>query len=178
LKDAMAMAVESCRPAIESARHELQLSVPAEPLNVSGDRIRLLQVFSNVLNNATKYTPPEGLICVRMWREGAQAVISIRDNGIGIPPSRLDQVFDLFAQLDHSYDRTGGGLGIGLTLARRLVEMHGGRIEARSEGADRGSEFIIRLPTVDVASPEVGAERQNLSRRAGRRVLIADDNQD
>jgi PAS domain S-box-containing protein len=173
----VAMAIETCRPALDAAGHELVADLPHDPIFVNGDRVRLPQVFSNILNNAVKYTPPGGRIEVHVSRDGAGAVVRIRDTGIGIPAAMLDYVFELFAQVDRSYDRTGGGLGLGLTLAKRLVEMHGGSIEARSEGAGRGSEFSVRLMTTEL-QPRPERTDHTPASASRRRVLIADDNQD
>ncbi|MDP8983913.1 MAG: PAS domain S-box protein [Pseudomonadota bacterium] len=178
LRTALAMAIEACRPALRAAGHELVLHEPSEPLYIQGDRVRLPQVFSNILNNAVKYTQPRGRIEVRVKREQDEAVVRVRDNGIGIPANMLAYVFELFAQVDRSYDRTDGGLGLGLTLARRLVEMHAGRIEAHSDGPGRGSEFVVRVPTLGDA-PGATADGTVAPRAVGRlRVLIADDNHD
>jgi PAS domain S-box-containing protein len=174
---ALSLAIETCRPALDAAKQVLHLDSPPEPLFVEGDRVRLPQVFANILNNAVKFTPAGGRIDVQLARERSEAVVRIRDNGIGIPPSMLKYVFELFAQLDRSYDRTGGGLGLGLTLAKRLTELQGGTIEAHSEGANQGSEFIVRLKAVDVA-PEPRHPPARSPTAPRRRVLIADDNAD
>jgi signal transduction histidine kinase len=139
-------AVETSRPAIEAGRHGFDMSLPAEPLYVQADFVRIAQVIANLLNNAAKYTEESGAIALSLVREGAEAVLSVRDNGLGIPPEMLPRVFDMFAQVDSTLQRAQGGLGIGLALARNLVEMHGGRIEARSEGHRQGCEFVVRLP--------------------------------
>ena len=111
----------------------------------------MAQVLSNLLNNAAKYTKPGGQIRLAAASEGAEVVFRVRDNGIGIPPEMLSGIFDLFAQVDHSLDHSQGGLGLGLTLVRSLVEMHGGSVQALSEGLSRGSEFIVRLPILDLS---------------------------
>jgi signal transduction histidine kinase len=139
-------AVETSRPLIDAARHRLELSLPAEPVLLEGDAVRLTQIISNLLNNAAKYTDPGGDIRLSVARDGNWLEITVRDNGIGIAPEMLGRVFDLFTQADRRYDRTHGGLGIGLTLVKRLVEMHGGTIAAHSDGPGRGSEFVARLP--------------------------------
>ena len=139
-------AVETSMPSIEKGSHELILDLPTEPIFVEGDLARLAQVVSNLLNNASKYTDPGGRITLTIRLESETVAISVRDTGIGIPGPMLSQVFDMFIQLDHSLERTQGGLGIGLTLVKRLVEMHGGTISARSDGPGTGSEFTIRLP--------------------------------
>jgi signal transduction histidine kinase len=141
-------AVDTSRPAIEFGRHELRLHLPQEPVTVSGDPVRLTQVFANILTNAAKYTNPGGRITVMMFRDGGRARVAVRDNGIGIPPDRLSAVFDMFTQVDRSSRRLQGGLGIGLTLVRSLVEMHGGQVSAKSDGPGTGSEFIVELPAL------------------------------
>jgi signal transduction histidine kinase len=138
--------VESCRPLAESLDQTLTVHQPAQQLYVHADRVRLSQVFSNLLTNASKYTPRGGSITLNAARENGEAVVSVKDTGIGIAPELLPTVFEMFRQLEVPADQSLGGLGIGLTLVRRLVEMHGGRVEARSEGSGRGSEFTVRLP--------------------------------
>jgi PAS domain S-box-containing protein len=179
LADVLENARETAQPLIERSGHSLSMSLPAEPLYLQGDRARLSQVFSNLLNNAANYTPPRGSIALTAERQGGTLTVSVKDNGIGIPHAMLPRIFDLFTQVDRSLERTFGGLGIGLTIVRRLVEMHGGTIEARSEGRGKGSEFIVRLPAAlwipeDDAIPDQdgpGASR-------GRTVLVVDDNRD
>jgi two-component system CheB/CheR fusion protein len=147
----IAAAIETARPLIDARKQQLISSLPDEPLWVEGDPIRLSQVFSNLLNNAAKYTDEGECIWLTVNQAGQEITVSIRDNGVGIAPDMLPRVFDLFAQAARSLDRSQGGLGIGLTLVRSLVEMHGGRIEASSPGAGRGSEFIVQLPIVPEA---------------------------
>jgi PAS domain S-box-containing protein len=169
----------SLRPTFEAQRQQLSLTFPSAPLHVTGDRIRLVQVFSNILQNASKYTPASGIVAVNVQREQSQIVVRVRDDGIGIPPDKLDEVFELFAQVDPSQRRSLGGLGIGLTVAKRLIDLHGGRIEARSAGEGHGSEFIVRLPT-HAGQPENAPHtrvRASLD-SPPRRILIVDDNQD
>jgi PAS domain S-box-containing protein len=168
----------SLKPTFEAAHQALTLTVPTEPLYVYGDRTRLIQVFSNILNNANKYTPSRGRIAVEVRREQSGALVSVKDTGIGIPPAMLDQVFELFAQVDPSFHRTQGGLGIGLTVAKRLIEIHGGHIEARSEGEGQGSEFIVRLPERARTQPMSADTPPAATTHVPRRVLIADDNVD
>src|SRR5947209_14212700 len=146
LRDVLAEAAEASRPLVDQAGHALGLHLPGEPLAVDGDRVRLAQVFVNLLNNAAKYTGPGGAIEVRAERAGGEAVVRVRDTGAGIPADMLGRVFDLFVQVGGSRDRSQGGLGIGLALVRRLVELHGGTVEARSAGPGRGSAFVVRLP--------------------------------
>jgi signal transduction histidine kinase/CheY-like chemotaxis protein len=178
-------AVETSRPLIEARGHRLAVELPREPLWVVGDRTRLSQVLANVLNNAAKYTADGGEIALSVGREAEEAVFRVRDTGVGIPPEMLSRVFDLFTQVDRSLDRSEGGLGIGLTLVHRLMEMHGGRVEARSEGPGRGSEFILRLPAASAngqhrEGPKAPAAAGDAAadRRASCRILIVDDNQD
>jgi CheY-like chemotaxis protein len=147
---------------------------------VDADPVRLTQVFGNLINNSCKYTPPGGTVDVTMERSATEAVIVVRDTGIGIPRDKLESIFEMFSQVDPSLERSQGGLGIGLTLVRRLVLMHGGTVVARSDGVHRGSEFTVRLPVVSAPAPVAVATH---SPRAPahvqpRRVLIVDDNRD
>jgi two-component system CheB/CheR fusion protein len=141
-------AVEMAMPAIEGRGHELSLTLPRKPLRVEGDATRLTQVVFNLLNNAAKYTAPRGKIGLTIERDADQAVLRVHDNGIGMKPNLVPRVFDLFSQGERTLDRSQGGLGLGLTLVRRLVEMHGGTVEARSGGPGQGSEFTVRLPAL------------------------------
>jgi signal transduction histidine kinase len=173
-------AVETSRPVIDAAQHQLTIRLPKEPLTMFGDPVRLAQVLSNLLNNAAKYTPERGHIWLNSWRESSQVVISVRDNGIGIPVDMLPQVFDLFTQVERSYNRSQGGLGIGLTLVRSLVEMHGGRVEAKSAGPGLGSEFLVRLPLAkeDAAGQHLQNRPSEQVAIPARRILVVDDNRD
>jgi signal transduction histidine kinase len=139
-------AVEQVVPVIEARKHRLTLDTASHPLLVNGDRTRLIQVAANLLNNAAKYTPDGGALRVSLQQEGAGAVLRVQDNGIGIGPDLLPEVFDLFTQGQRTPDRAQGGLGLGLALVKKLVELHGGAVEAHSEGLGRGSTFVIRLP--------------------------------
>jgi signal transduction histidine kinase/ActR/RegA family two-component response regulator len=173
-------AVETSRPVIDGARHELVIAVPSDPVTLEGDHVRLTQVISNLLNNAAKYTEAGGRIWLTIRREGGDALISVKDTGIGIPDDILPHVFDPFVQGARTTPHTQGGLGIGLTLVKRLVEMHGGSVEARSDGAGRGSEFVVRLPLVE-QPPAVDASGRSGRSSAvltQRRVLVVDDNRD
>lgn len=173
-------AVEASRPAIDEARHQLAISIPAEPILLDADGVRLAQVVSNLLNNAARYTDPGGQIWLTSRQENDEAVISVRDTGIGIPADKLARVFDMFAQIQHVARRTAGGLGIGLTLVKRLTEMHGGRVEARSRGTGQGSEFLIWLPiakTIPTAGKTVPATNRQAT-LAGHRIMVIDDNRD
>jgi signal transduction histidine kinase len=172
-------AAETSLPLIEVSQHRLVSDFPDAPIYLEADPVRLGQVIANLLNNASKYTPPGGHIVLRLAREGTDAVVSVTDNGVGIPADALSSIFDLFMQVPQNRNRAQGGLGIGLTLARRLVELHGGSIEAWSEGPGKGSRFTIRLPVLDhlpQGTPEpVECGLEDLS---GLRVVIADDNRD
>jgi CheY-like chemotaxis protein/two-component sensor histidine kinase len=170
-------AIDTCRPALEAASHQLELELPQTPIPVAGDAVRLTQVFVNLLSNAAKYTNPGGRIRVRVARQGNRATVSVRDNGIGIPATHLKTVFDMFMQVDRSNHRAQGGLGIGLTLVRTLVEMHGGHVEARSAGVGQGSEFLVELPSLrnGVAHSEPPPAPRHFP---GRRILVVDDNCD
>lgn len=139
-------AAAALQPTFDAAQQQVTVTIPKAPLHVHGDPIRLLQVFSNLLQNATKYTPRGGSVRVDLQRTASDALVRVIDNGIGIPTHMLERVFDMFAQVDPSDRRARSGLGIGLTLAKRLVELHGGSIQAHSSGKDSGSEFIVRLP--------------------------------
>ena len=141
-------AVETARPIIEEMGHKLTLIVPKQPIVLEADATRLAQVIANLLNNAAKYMDRGGSIELIADRQQSTAVITVKDTGIGIPPEMIDRIFDMFTQVDGSLERSHGGLGIGLTLVKRLVEMHGGTVEAHSAGTDQGSEFIVRLPAV------------------------------
>ena len=175
-------AVESSRPLIDERKHRLEVSLPEEPLLVEGDETRLSQIVVNLLNNAAKYTPEGGHIHLTACREGNQAAIRVRDDGVGIPHDMLGKVFDLFTQVSRSMDRSQGGLGIGLTLVQRLVEMHGGTIVAHSDGPGKGSEFVVRLPLIPIheASPDTTGMTTvgNAKKGRSRRILIVDDSRD
>jgi signal transduction histidine kinase/ActR/RegA family two-component response regulator len=173
-------AVEGSRPLIEERQQKLSVHVPAEPLWIKGDLVRLDQVISNLLNNAAKYSESGNCITVNVEATDRWVIVRIKDNGIGISPEVLPHVFDLFAQADHRLAQTQGGLGIGLTLVKRLVEMHGGTVEAHSQGPGHGSEFLVNLPR-QVSSPEKAtvSERPRAGAAGDRlRVLVVDDNHD
>jgi PAS domain S-box-containing protein len=180
--EVVAAAIEMASPLLEAQRHTVDVDVPRRGLLVDGDAARLAQVVSNLLTNAAKYTQPGGHIDVTAAREGGDAVVRVRDSGIGIAPELLPRVFDLFVQSERALDRSQGGLGLGLTIVKTLTEMHGGRVAAESEGHGRGSTFIIRLPALAGAAltPVPAGVAPRLRRRAGRghRVLVVDDNQD
>jgi CheY-like chemotaxis protein len=174
--------VEAWRPALEEREQRLHVSVPAEPLRVEGDLTRLVQVVGNLLHNAAKYTPEGGNVWLEALAEGAdgRAAIRVRDDGIGLPADLLPHVFDLFRQADRSLDRSQGGLGIGLTLVRRLVELQGGAVEARSDGPGRGSEFVVRLPLLEPAAAAEGAPWSGgeAAKPRGLRILVVEDHAD
>ena len=172
-------AVESSRPLIEQCGHELSLIVPPTALVLDADPIRLSQVFLNLLNNAAKYTKHGGHIWLTAHREGSDAVVSVRDDGIGIPGDMLPRIFEMFTQVDRFSDKSQGGLGIGLTLVRRLVDMHDGSIEARSDGPDKGSEFIVRLPLLlPTQEPPPRSDGPKATALSRTRILVVDDNRD
>ena len=173
-------ALEACRPALDSARHELTVTLPPQPVYLHADSTRLAQVFGNLLNNAAKFSDPGGRIALTVEHQCGEAIVSVKDTGIGIPPGMLPKVFEMFAQVDQSLERSRGGLGIGLTLVRQLVEMHGGSIEGFSEGLGRGSEFVVRLPGVlEHPEPQVQAPAATgATATPGRRILVVDDNRD
>jgi signal transduction histidine kinase/DNA-binding response OmpR family regulator len=191
----LAQAVEASRPEIESRRHSLEVTPPDRPLRLHGDPARLAQVFTNLLNNAAKYTEPGGRVWLTATAENGDAVVRVRDTGIGIPREMLADVFEPFLQVDRSLDRSQGGLGIGLTLVKRLVGKHGGTVEAHSEGPGKGSEFVVRLP-LEARSSHPGVRGDEPPALAGtpaagvflgtpegdlrtpQRVLVVDDNRD
>jgi signal transduction histidine kinase len=185
LSSVVRSALESSAPLVEAAGQELVIVDPPEPVLLYADPVRLIQVIANLLNNAAKYTERGGRIMLSARSEGSEAVVTVRDTGVGIPDDMLDRIFDMFVQVDPSRDRSRQGLGIGLTLVRRLVELHGGTVTARSDGLGKGSEFVVRLPAfadqrltrADVAQPGAGAERRK-SDLARFRILVVDDHHD
>jgi CheY-like chemotaxis protein len=180
LHQALENALEIVDPMFADGHQVLEVHRSDEPLFVDGDQARVAQAVANLLSNAVKYTERGGRIAVRTHRDGAQAVLSVKDSGIGIAPDRLDSVFEMFSQEEAALSRARGGIGIGLALTRKIVEMHGGKIQAMSEGPGRGSEFEIRLPVAAEIAPAV--EEAELSTEetvtASLRILIADDNTD
>lgn len=177
LSEVVSHAVEIAEPSMKSRGHSLTINLPPEDIIVKGDPDRLAQTVGNLLNNAAKYTSEEGTIVLSMAREGDQAVIRLRDNGIGIDPGMLPRIFGLFVQADQSLARPQGGLGIGLTLAKSIIEMHGGHIEAHSSGLGEGSEFVVRLPFIAaVPQPQRVTQATPTNTLAQpRRVLVVDD---
>jgi two-component system, sensor histidine kinase len=178
LASVVTLAAENARPSIERRRQELTLKLPHVPVSLEADPTRIEQVVVNLLGNASKYTDPGGTIVMEVAREGDGVTISVRDNGIGISAEMLPKVFDLFAQSDQSLERSQGGLGLGLTLVRSLVQLHGGSVDVNSEGLGLGSEFLVRLPASgDAGLPEIAAIAAEDSSRGGSlKVLIVDDN--
>ncbi|HEV3260116.1 MAG TPA: PAS domain S-box protein [Gemmataceae bacterium] len=176
----VARAVEISRPLIDAHKHYLHVSLPGQAVRVEGDLTRLAQVLSNLLNNAAKYTEEGGRIDLTVEPSGREAVLRVRDTGVGIAADMLPRIFEMFTQVQGSVSRSEGGLGIGLTLVRKLVEMHGGRVEAHSEGHGHGSEFVVRLPLLRqaVLPAAAEAEQQRPRKVPARNVLIVDDNQD
>jgi PAS domain S-box-containing protein len=182
LAEVIQSAIETSRPVIDEYGHELIVRLPDEPMPLDADLVRLAQVFLNLLNNSAKYTERGGKIWLSAEKQRDAVVVRVRDNGVGIPQHMLPRIFEMFTQVDRSLDRAQGGLGIGLTLVRRLIDMHGGTVEAQSEGPGKGSEFVVHLPIArDAAAerPQGSCEKGSVSpRRCGHRILVVDDNQD
>lgn len=180
LATVVASAVETSQPKIELYGHQLIVDLPTTPVLVDGDLTRLAQVFLNLLNNAAKYTDPGGRIELRAEPDGRDVVVTVRDTGIGIPAENLESIFEMFSQVEGALSRSRGGLGIGLSLVKRLVEMHGGSVEARSAGLDKGSEFVVRLPIVIQPSdhlPPRGVSEDALP-GTDLRILVVEDHRD
>jgi PAS domain S-box-containing protein len=179
LRDVLARAIETSRPLIDSRRHSFEVSVPDQPTRVLGDALRLTQTFVNLLNNAAKYTPEGGSIRLSASVRGAEVEVRVVDNGAGIERDMLEKVFDLFVQADPGFHNALGGLGVGLALVRRVVELHGGNVQARSEGRTYGAEFIVRLPLsieqIQAVSTQTRPAPDSIRTL---RVLIVDDNRD
>lgn len=175
----LVQAMETARPLLEAHQHQLHFALPHLPVWLEADPARLAQIAGNLLNNAAKYTPKGGQIWLSAEREGQEAVVRVRDNGVGIAPAMLPKVFDLFVQENQALDRSSGGLGLGLSLVRSLAELHGGTVHAYSAGLGEGSEFVVRLPALDVEpmTPPSDAVTPNVVEGA-LRVLIVDDNED
>ncbi len=171
-------AVETNRPLMEQYGHELTVGMPAGQIVVDADPTRLAQVFANLLNNAAHYTRKGGRVSLTVTTEGTGVVVSVADSGIGIPADMLPRVFDMFTQVDRSLEKSRGGLGIGLSIVKRLVEMHGGTVEARSPGRGLGSEFVVRLPAIRITAPAQPQSDESARAGSARRILVADDNED
>src|SRR5688572_7866161 len=180
LDSVVARAVETARPLIDARRHELTLDLPEELLSVEGDPTRLVQIVGNILHNAAKFMEPGGRISLSVAREDTYAVVRVKDTGMGIPKELVAKIFDLFSQVHQKSETAHGGLGIGLALVRRLVEMHGGVVSASSPGPSLGTELTIRLPLVGVQTASLGApmETKRPPVVSPRRILVADDNND
>jgi PAS domain S-box-containing protein len=173
-------AIDAARPVIDARQHSLALDLPEEPVFLEADPVRLTQIFSNLLINAAKYTNPKGQIDVEVVKEGKDVVVSIRDNGVGIPAELMPRLFTLFTQARPALERSEGGLGVGLALVRGLVTLHGGQVQARSAGVNRGSDFIVHLPMSPVANADGPADSAVIpeSRHRGLQVMVVDDNRD
>jgi signal transduction histidine kinase len=181
LRNVVALAVETSRPRIDARKHHLGLSLPDWATEVDGDLSRLTQVVSNLLNNSAKYTEEGGRIELSLEADGDQAILRVSDTGVGIAPAMLPTIFDLFTQVPGNEDRSEGGLGIGLSLVRNLIELHGGRVQARSAGLGHGSEFVVRLPlsrTGHPPTPTTARIPEEASGGPSRRILVIDDNRD
>lgn len=179
LSEAIHNAIETSRPLIEKMEHELVLSMPPEPIVLEADLTRLSQVFMNLLNNAAKYSDRGGRIFLAVVQRDAEVILSIKDNGIGIAADQLPRIFDMFAQVACSTDKAQGGLGIGLSLVKRLVEMHNGSVEAKSDGEGKGSEFIVRLPiTKNITTTPPLSKPIDNKPQSSLKILIVDDNRD
>jgi CheY-like chemotaxis protein/two-component sensor histidine kinase len=176
LGDAMDIAIETVQPLLREGRHEMEVTRSIEPLHVDGDLTRITQCVVNILTNAAKYTAPGGRIRISLARSGAEGVIEVVDNGPGISREMLANIFDLFVQADRTLERSQGGLGIGLSVVRRLVQMHGGSVSAHSSGLGSGASFQIRLPLI--AAPALRPAATAGGARSARRVLVVDDNVD
>ena len=174
-------AVTATRPQVEGRGHALSLAIEGGPFQLDADATRLEQVLVNLLNNAAKYTDPGGEISVRLERRDSEAVLRVRDTGRGIPRDMLERVFEVFVQVSPTIDRGTGGLGLGLTLVKRLVELHGGHVEALSDGEGKGSEFVVRLPLAApagaVVQPEPGAAGPRVP-EGRKRILLVEDTED
>jgi CheY-like chemotaxis protein len=170
--------LEGKRPQAEAAGLTLDAMLPPEPVFVDGDPVRLTQVFRNLLENARKYTEPGGHIKLSLARERGEALVRVKDTGVGIPPDKLEAIFEMFVQINRNVPRSQGGLGIGLALAKRLLLLHGGSIEAFSDGPGRGSEFVVRLPIAAEGRERASVEPVGEAVAAPRRILIVDDNPD
>jgi CheY-like chemotaxis protein len=177
LRQVIENAVETVMPLIKERHHKLSVNLPAEPVYLEADMVRLSQVFANVLNNAAKYTSPGGEIYVNATVSGNLLTVSTRDNGIGIDGATLPRIFELFVQADYSLERSFGGLGIGLTLVKNLVELHKGSIEVKSDGLGKGSEFIITLPLADTSAAQQETQAILQTRpTTSLKIMVVDDN--
>jgi CheY-like chemotaxis protein/anti-sigma regulatory factor (Ser/Thr protein kinase) len=173
-------ALETVKPPLDASGRELVLDLPAEPVVLEADFARLAQVFANLLHNAVKYTAEGGELRLHARREGGSIVVGVKDDGVGIPAESLPRVFDMFTQVDRSTGAARGGLGVGLSIVRNLVTLHGGTVEALSEGPGRGAEFVVRLPILSAPAPLAPSPPEVVAATAAarRRILVVDDNQD
>jgi len=179
LQDVLQSSIETATPLIDQGRHALRVEMPPLPVPLYADRLRLSQVFANLLNNAAKYSDPGGRIELMASADETQVEVRVRDAGIGLSQGQAQAIFDLFTQADTAVERARGGLGIGLTLVRQLVEMHGGEVAVHSDGLGKGSEFCVRLPRGEIPEESPVAEvPEALPRMDGRRALVLDDNHD
>jgi CheY-like chemotaxis protein/two-component sensor histidine kinase len=179
LKDVVETAVEASRPLLEKGGHRLTVTLPPSPILLEADPPRITQVLVNLLNNAAKYTDHGGRIDLTAESTGDHVTIRVKDNGIGIPADALPDIFEMFTQVDRSRERAEGGLGLGLTLVKRLVQMHGGSVEAKSDGLGKGSEFVVRFPIVQDTERRTPVwHDEKAEAPPTRRILIVDDNQD
>jgi len=173
-------ALEAARPLHDNRHQAVEVDLGSGTIQVLGDTTRLAQIVTNLLSNSAKYTPEGGHVFVAVRREGPEAVLRVRDDGVGMTADLIPKVFDIFVQGDRSLDRAEGGLGIGLTLVQRLVTLHGGRVTAHSPGPGQGSEFVVRFPLVEADAVEPARPRPAEAEKARRRlrVLVVDDNRD
>jgi len=185
LEPILRQAIETCRPMADALGHEISVSLGPEPIHLLADSVRLAQVFANLLNNACKFTERGGHIYLSATLDGSEAIVSVRDTGMGIPADALPGIFEMFSQVDRTIERAHGGLGIGLTLVKRIVDLHGGRVEARSDGLGKGSEFVVRLPVPQLADQLPEASPRASGARGGdgattpiQTILVVDDNLD
>jgi len=175
----LADAIEAVRPAVDAKRHEISIELPERPVRLEADSVRLAQVFSNLLINAVKYTDPGGHIRLRALQESGEVVVSVRDNGVGISAELMPRLFTLFTQGSTALDRAEGGLGVGLALARGIVELHGGSVRVSSDGPNQGSEFTVRLPLgQELQLPDISTAAHGDGLQSRLRILVADDNRD
>jgi CheY-like chemotaxis protein len=178
LRSVIDTALESSRPLIERARHKLSLSAPDEPIYFDVDPTRMVQVVGNLLNNAAKYTTDCGHIVLRARAEGRDVVIEVSDDGAGIPEEQFGAVFEMFSQVNRTLERAQGGLGIGLAVVRKLLEMHGGTIAVKSKGMGMGSTFTVRLPNARKTEETMASKTESATRNSPKRILVVDDNRD
>lgn len=179
LRDVLALALQTSRPTIQAHRHRTEHERFAQPVWIDGDAHRLKQIFANLLVNAAKYTEPGGNISIKLERQGRLAIVGVKDDGAGIMTEMLPRILELYVQVDQSPEQSGGGLGIGVALVKRLAEMHGGRVEAFSEGIGKGSEFAVHLPVLlDRESPTTTSDDALPPWAARLKIILAEDNAD